>query len=237
MLLFYIRHGDPIYSPDSLTPLGKRQADAIAKRLALYGIDEIYSSTSERAYLTAVPTSELLKKDITKLDFCNEKYAWDDFTVDFDGSKEWVFFVPELRETFCSPEVTKFGDMWYDYPEFSQYKFKSGIERINREVDNFFKTLGYEHQRDKKIYIEKEPNNKRIALFAHQGFGICFLSSVLDIPYPLFATHFDICHTGMTVIDFTSYDGIVVPKVLTVSNDSHLYREGLPTKYNNCLYF
>lgn len=24
MLLFYLRHGDPIYNPDSLTPLGMR---------------------------------------------------------------------------------------------------------------------------------------------------------------------------------------------------------------------
>ena len=37
MIFFYIRHGDPIYNPDSLTPLGMRQADAIAKRLSLYG--------------------------------------------------------------------------------------------------------------------------------------------------------------------------------------------------------
>lgn len=30
MIFFYIRHGDPIYVPDSLTPLGMRQADAQA---------------------------------------------------------------------------------------------------------------------------------------------------------------------------------------------------------------
>jgi len=29
MILFYVRHGDPIYDPDSLTPLGKRQAEAL----------------------------------------------------------------------------------------------------------------------------------------------------------------------------------------------------------------
>ena len=50
MLLFYIRHGDPIYNPDSLTPLGHRQAEAVAKRLALYGIDEIYASSSNLVY-------------------------------------------------------------------------------------------------------------------------------------------------------------------------------------------
>lgn len=34
MLLFYVRHGDPVYQPDSLTPLGEKQADAVAKRRA-----------------------------------------------------------------------------------------------------------------------------------------------------------------------------------------------------------
>ena len=33
MIFFYVRHGDPIYNPDSLTPLGERQAEAVAKRL------------------------------------------------------------------------------------------------------------------------------------------------------------------------------------------------------------
>ena len=41
MLLFFVRHGDPIYVPDSLTPLGRRQAEAVAKRLARYGLDQI----------------------------------------------------------------------------------------------------------------------------------------------------------------------------------------------------
>ena len=44
MLFFYVRHGDPIYNPNQLTPLGKRQAEAVAKRLAMHGIDEIYVS-------------------------------------------------------------------------------------------------------------------------------------------------------------------------------------------------
>ena len=41
MLLFYVRHGDPIYEPDQLTPLGEQQAEAVARRLALFGVDEI----------------------------------------------------------------------------------------------------------------------------------------------------------------------------------------------------
>ena len=31
MLLYIVRHGDPIYNPDSLTPKGHLQAKALAK--------------------------------------------------------------------------------------------------------------------------------------------------------------------------------------------------------------
>ena len=40
MILYYVRHGDPIYDPNSLTPLGMRQAEALAKRFGIYGLDE-----------------------------------------------------------------------------------------------------------------------------------------------------------------------------------------------------
>ena len=35
MLLFYVRHGDPIYSPDSLTEQGQLQAEALVERMKL----------------------------------------------------------------------------------------------------------------------------------------------------------------------------------------------------------
>ena len=72
MLLFYIRHGDPVYDPDELTPLGHRQAESVARRLALFGVDEVYSSSSTRAMQTAQPTCELLHKELITLDFLNE---------------------------------------------------------------------------------------------------------------------------------------------------------------------
>ena len=91
MLFFYIRHGDPTYHPDALTPLGRRQADAVAKRLALFGLDRIYASTSNRAIETAQPTCELLKLDMTQLDFANEHHAWMELGVVVDGRRRWLF--------------------------------------------------------------------------------------------------------------------------------------------------
>ena len=66
---------------------------------------------------------------------------------------------------------------------------------------------------------------------------MAFLSSVLDIPYPEFTLHFDLSHSSMTVLEFKDVDGTVIPKVLTLSNDSHIYNENLPTKYNNVIVF
>ena len=233
MLFFYIRHGDPIYDPDSLTRLGERQADALAKRLALYGIDKIYSSTSNRAMLTAKPTCELTNKEMTLLDFTNEKYCAEDFFV----NGHWAFQDIEIKRQFADRDVLNLQDKWYEHPFFKDRNFKKGIERVCDESDNFFKTLGYEHVRNTGTYKVVEPNNERVALFAHGGFGIAFLSCMLDIPYPMFSTHFDFSPSTMTVIEFKEEDGYATPKILTLSSDSHLYREGLPTKYNNEIYF
>ena len=238
MLFFYIRHGDPVYNPDSLTPLGARQAEALAKRLARYGIDEIYSSTSQRAKDTAKPTCEMLKKEIIELDWCNEKYAWNEFAVANDEEKKnWSFWVPKYRKIFCKKEVKDLRNNWYDAPDFAGANFKDGIIRIGQEADAFFEKLGYVHNRKEEFYIPEMPNEKRVALFAHQGFGISFLSSVLDIPYPEFSLRFDLSYSSMTVIEFKDVDGIVIPRVLTLSNDSHIYSENLPTKYNNEILF
>lgn len=237
MLLYYIRHGDPIYSPNSLTPLGERQAEAVAKRLSRYGLDEIYVSSSNRAKQTAKPTCEILKKELIEIDWANENYAWNDFSVDKHYErKQWVFHIPYYRELFNSDEVRNLGDRWYEHPDFQDTKFKDGIMRIHNETDKFFENLGYKHDRNKHLYVAEKPNDKRIAIFAHQGFGVFFLSSVLDVCVPQFVTHFDLCHSSVTAIEFGNMDGISIPKALMVSNDSHIYAEGLPTKYNNGIY-
>lgn len=239
MLFFYIRHGDPIYDPNSLTPLGERQAEALSKRLALYGIDKVYASTSNRAILTAKPTCDILKLQPELLDFANENHAWSEMTIERDDGKgvTWLFQHKEIMELFCSKEIRDLGDKWFNHPRFSEYNYEKGVNRVYDGVDNLFKTLGYEHERYTGRYKVIKPNEQRVALFAHQGFGLMFLSSLLDIPYPAFTTHFDLSHSSMTVIEFPETEGYCIPRILTMSSDSHIYKEGLPTKYNNYLYF
>ena len=215
--------------------MGERQAEAVAKRLAVYGVDRIFSSTSKRAKLTAKPLCELLKKDMTLLEFANEKFAWEELVCEHNNQREWLFDAPEMRKAFADEKIRMLRHKWYECEQFSRYK--KGVERIDRETDNFMKSLGYEHIRSNGCYKVLSDNNERVALFAHQGFGIAFLSSILDIPYPEFSIHFDMGHTGMTAIQFVNEDGYAIPKILTLSNDSHIYKENLPLNYQNKLRF
>lgn len=233
MLLYYIRHGDPIYDPDSLTPLGHKQAGALADRLCLYGFDEIYSSTSTRAILTAEPTCKRLGKDPILCEWAHEARAWENFSIKKeDGAYSWVFQNYPWVEKLNQPEVIALGDQWYEHPLFEGTNLKKGVLATNENVDKFLESLGFRHDRANHRFEVLHKNDKRIALFAHAGFGLAFLSSLMDIPYAHFATHFDMSHSCVTVIGFAEDTKYVYPKILQLSNDSHLFKAGLMEGYN-----
>ena len=233
MLLYFIRHGDPIYDPNSLTELGLKQADALSKRLYKSGINKIFVSTSNRAIQTAEPTCKLLNLEPMMLDWCNEKYAYHEFTgLNREGKRCFLKDCDNYKRLFVSKRIRDLGFEWYKDKAFSEMKCKEGMDRINKETDLFIEQLGYKHNRDEATYTAVMPNKDRVALFAHAGFGSVFLSSLLDIPYPMFASHFGISHSNIAVIEFDGDDEII-PKVLTFSNDSHLYKEELPTTFCN----
>jgi len=243
MLLFYVRHGDPDYVNDSLTELGKKQAEAVVARMERCRPDRIFCSNLNRAYLTAKPTADRLGMDITRVDFLDEKQAYYDMRCEckdgmYGGGKySWGMDIPEYRELFTTPEVRKMGRRWYQHPAFDNHpSFGVCMERVQKGTDAFLQSLGYRHDYDRCAFIAERPNDQRIAVFAHQGVGLIFLAALLDIPYPQMSTHFDISHTGITVIQFEG-DGIVIPRVLQLSNDSHLFASDLPTKYQNLIEF
>ena len=241
MLLYYIRHGEPLGVPDySLTPLGREQAKALAKRLCLFGIDRVFASPTLRTMQTAQPICDLLGKEITPCDWADEGIVWNEFTVPHPKYEHtWVFFDPHYLEIFSSPEVRALGEKWYEHPELAGLNFKAGVERVNAAVDEFFLSLGFRHDRENARYevVGEHLNRDRVALFAHQGFGMSFFSSMLDIPYPMFCTHFDFSHSSMSVINFEPRGKYVYPHVLQTANDSHLYREGILTGYHNSIKF
>ena len=238
MILYYIRHGDPIYNPNQLTPLGERQAEAVAKRIAVHGIDRIYTSPSNRARQTAEPLCQITKMSPEILEWSDEDRLFLEMAqLDTDGRKQWPFRHSVYRNLLNSREVQDLGRLWYTHPKFADIGVGPAIERIQREMDDFLESLGYKHDLENSCYQQLRENNDRVAFFAHEGIGVAILSCILDIPYPMMSTRYDMTHTGVTVIQFEEKFGSVIPQVLTFSNDSHLYREGLPTKHQNRIYY
>ena len=238
MIFFLIRHGDPIYHPDSLTELGQKQAAALVERFQKFGLDEIYSSTSNRAQMTAQPTAEALGLEIQLCPWAHENLVLADMSVVCpDGKSRWAFGQQYIKEQFNLPDVLALGERWYTHPLFADTQFAAGEERMDREVDEFFLRLGLRHDRVNNCYEKVAETKERVALFAHQGFGLSFLSSVVGIPYPLVATHMNVSHSSVTVIHFDESQPKIFARILQLANDSHLYHNDLLTGYNNGIKF
>lgn len=235
MLLYIIRHGDPIYDPDSLTPKGHLQAKALAKRLALHGLDKIYASPLKRAQQTAQPTCDLLGKEMQIEEWTSERIAADRFCVKYDdGHWGWIFHqhVANLRN---DESVNYSVNNWYESKTFTEHPekdFKAGYEDLIAASDEFLAKHGY--KREGAIYKITEPNEERVAVFCHQGFGTAWLSHLLSVPPQIFWSSFDISHTGVTILNFrNNTDGITAPLCVCMSDLSHIYSEGLPYEFNN----
>ena len=233
MLLYVVRHGEPDYVTDTLLERGKLQAEAVGKRLVRAGITQIYSSPMGRAKETAAPACRMLNLPCHIEEWAKE--------IEQEVKSPYPDGVLKSVSLLNNIEFRKDGrmdllyDQGFDCPGINQSHMKEAVEYITENGRDFLTRLGYREENG--IYRILNPNEERVALFAHQGFGFAFLSHVLDIPYPLFCTHFDMGHTGMTVIQFADQGGISIPRVLQLSNDSHLWREGLPTHYHNAIRF
>ena len=233
MLFYFIRHGDPDYSTDSLTPLGRRQAESVARRLAVHGLDRIYSSPMGRAQQTAQPTAELLRLPVGIEEWSSEALAWEELTeLDENGKKHWIYDRMTRPETCENEKPILTMENWTEMPSVAGTTAKQGFERIQAASDEFFARHGY--VREGLNYRIVQPSEERIALFAHAGFGLAFLSVLLGIPPQFLWSTFDMTHCGISIFHFSNHrNGLTQPRCLSYSDTSFLYEDRLPMKYNN----
>ena len=231
MLLYIIRHADPIYNPDTLTNKGKLQAQALAKRLAVHGLDKIYSSPSGRALETAKPTAEMLGLDIGIEEWTKE--VDDRFSVVLpDGQKK---FAVNLENTvYRSEQNLDLGSRWHEAEIFDSINAKSEYDKICSCSDDFLARHGY--VRHGGVYRIERGNNDRVAVFCHGGLSQLWLAHLLNIPVHTVFAGIGISHTGVTILDFENRDnGITAPYCLCLSDISHIYKENLPLKFTNSI--
>lgn len=124
--------------------------------------------------------------------------------------------------------VIVLGEKWYDNRFFEGTNYKNGITRVRKATIEFMKKLGYSFNEETGFYKADKHVYNRVALFAHGGFSMAFISCLLNIPYPEFCIRFQLIGTSaVTVFRIEDKGENIIPQIYQYGNDSHLYKENL----------
>ncbi len=227
MRLYIIRHADPDYANDTITPTGHREAAALARHLQEIGLDRIYCSPLGRARATMQYTADLTGIAPVIEDWTAE-LPW---RIATDGSSRAVWNIDGhlLRELPCPewddgvqrfPLLSRLGRVESDPPQPRAY------EALCAASDRFLASLGYE--RDGVSYRVVRPNTECVAVFCHGGLGLTWLSHLLHLPVAVAWGSFFLWPSSVTTILMDErVPGIATPRCLGLAEISHLHAEGL----------
>jgi len=220
MRLYLIRHGDPDYSIDSLTPRGHKEAAALAVYLQAEGVDQLVSSPLGRARATAGYTAERTGLPVT--------------------IEEWLRELPRLaspQARHCAwnvdghlvhtPGFLAAPNDWHDRAWFSHPEMEQTQARIQAASDAWLAGLGYVRESGGCYRVER-PNRKRIAVFCHSGLGLTWLSQLLGVPLPVMYTSFFLHPSSVTTLLLDEREpGVATWRCLGLGALPHLHRAGL----------
>jgi probable phosphoglycerate mutase len=219
MRISFIRHAEPYYPDDSLTPVGHRESQALADHLAGCGITGLYASPRGRARLTADYTARRLNLPVMIEPWANE----------LDGlySEEYRHAIWDIDGAVLrAPAVVDHLNGWQSVPPFDHPRLAGHLERIRAGSDDFLARQGYHF--DGTVYRVAKASRAHIAFFAHLGFGLAWLSHLLAIPLPLMWAGFYMHPSSVTTILFDERQpGIALPRLLCLGDVSHLHKAGL----------
>lgn len=223
MRIFLIRHADPDYPNNTITPAGHLEAKALSVRLVRQGLDRIFTSPLGRAIDTARYTAEAIGITPVVLPWTAElelHYIHQDV---LGGSVIWDIHGHTVRQ--LEQELT--SQNWHTQAPFDHPSYKDCLVRIQADSDAFLASLGY--RRDGGAYRVEKPSREKIAVFCHGGFGLTWLAHLLAIPLPLMWTGFFLPTSSVTTILLDErVPGIATPRCLGVGDISHLHAAGLP---------
>ena len=221
MRLYIIRHADPDYPNNTITPEGHKEAAVLAPRMAAERLDRIYCSPLGRAIDTAAYTAER-----TGLTPVIEPWSEEMAGLALDLPDWGRYFPWDLPAELVRPPTPFPGhDTWYAQPPFTERRFRDAFEQLRRDADAFLARHGY--VRDEGIYRCAEPSTERIAMFCHDGFARAFIAHLLEIPVPLMWTGFWLPPSSVSTILFEERArGRFTPRCIGMGDVSHLYAAG-----------
>ena len=223
MLLYIIRHGEPDYETDTLTELGKLQAEAVGRRLFEAGIDRVFSSPLGRARETAGPLCRLSGLECTIEEWSREIDVNRMLTPIPDGEPKSISLV---QNTYFRDGDNINIDYSHQFESIGvrDSEMSEVCAEIVKNGDEFLERLGY--KREGNNYRILRESDERVALFCHGALGRAWIASLLHIPLHIMWASFNYTHTGVTALQFKNNpNGLTAPKCLLYSDMSHIYAD------------
>lgn len=222
MKLLIIRHGDPDYSIDSLTPKGWKEAEYLSERLAKLEFKDIYVSPLGRAKDTASCTLKKLNRTAKECEWLREfsPRIWrpdveDRKTIVWDWlPSDWTAQEPFLRY-----------DRWWQHDALQEADVKQEYDWVISGFDQLLAAHGY--QREGACYRAERANHDTLAFFCHFGVECVLLSHLLHVsPMVLWQGLCAAPASVTTVVTEERRQGIAAFRVSSFGDVSHLYANG-----------
>ncbi|MDX2163201.1 MAG: histidine phosphatase family protein [bacterium] len=227
MRLYIIRHADPDYPNNTITPAGHLEAAALARRLAGHGLDVIAASPLPRAELTAGYTAALVKLPVQTEPWLIEVAGWNTDPDPIDGGYIPAWDIP--GEILRANTAYHAWSSWDSTAPLDQPIYRETVTAFQQAADAFLARYGC--VRDGTNYRIEADNRLQIAAFCHNGTALLWLSLLLHIPPPLVWCSFWHAPSAVTTIVFERRsEHWATPRALSVGDTSHLYEARLPVQ-------
>lgn len=218
MKLLIVRHGDPDYSIDSLTPTGWQEAELLSHRLTRLDVKAFYVSPLGRARDTAAATLNKLGRTAQVMPWLRE-------------------FPPEvLKPSDTAPDICwdwlpqdwtaepRFYDrtQWSQVPVFADAGVEEAYQTVARGLDDLLARHGY--VRSGNLYRAEQPNEDTVVLICHFGLECVLLSHLLGVsPMVLWHGTAAAPTSVTTLVTEERREGIAAFRMTAFGDISHLY--------------
>ncbi len=221
MKILIIRHADPDYSIDSLTPTGREEAKTLVPRLEKLDVKAFYCSPFGRAKDTASFTLRAMDREAEILPWLKEfgelirkpgqdhlSCVWDWLPADWTADPRCFHKTDWLETEFAAP-----------------YDVKKQIDWVYGGLDALIAKHGYVRQGN--LYRADAPNEDTIVLFCHFGLECVLLSRLLNIS-PMVLWHGTAAAPASvtTLVTEERRPGIAYFRMTAFGDTSHLYAVG-----------
>ncbi len=223
MRLYIIRHADPDYENNTITKAGHLEAQALAERFKTHGFDKIFTSPYGRAIDTMKYTADILNMDYGIEEWTKE--LWPEMVIEDDeGHKMMSIDIP--GEILRADQKNLTRETWHELKSIKNSDVLKYYKKLEQDSDDFIRRLGYERVDGR--YRIVEPNQDKVAVFCHAGFGLTWIAHLLAIPPTLVWSGFWVAPSSVTTIIFEERSKEwAVPRCISLGDTSHLYHTGL----------